>query len=207
VKVYDVYLADLLMFSLLRARGGGGGAGTGVTAEAGALNDYPAADDIPSLENGGGGKRSRYQQVKRLDLRCYHLDGGWNGFFNVPKGFIVENVASNLENRKPVPQRYMDNAELLHGWPGGDPDGEGANGWIQVSHPLDGSPEVRKKHKSGLVLVRPGDYLLLELDASTAASLNMLDGQAETNHKAVETVVEAEVFFLISYQHMAGSGR
>jgi hypothetical protein len=99
-------------------------------------------------------------------------------------------------------------------------------GWIQVSSPVDGPPEVREKKKAGLVSIRPGDYLLLELDASTAGAGDVLGGggaaaaaekdddqeKEKANGKdddnppvVVETVVEVEIFYLISYQHMGAA--
>jgi hypothetical protein len=129
VPVYGIYLADMLMFLLLRARGAAGTSSTSrsivyddsTRRREGAPNDYPPADAIP----GSGGEND---MLERLDLRCYRWDGGWEGgrHFDAPKGVIVENVASNLDNRKPVPQRYLENEELLLGWPDGDPDAEGA---------------------------------------------------------------------------------
>jgi len=55
------------------------------------------------------------------------------------KGVIVTNTASTDRGRS-VPGKYLNNSELQRGWPGGDPDAAGAEGWIMVDHPLDGRP-------------------------------------------------------------------
>ena len=127
VPKYGIYLADMLMFSLLRARkktssGNSSSSSTSSrfivydesSVRGGALlNDYPPADEVPVFYSGGGdgGRGGANAGLERLDLRCYRWDRGWEGgqHFDAPKGVIIKNVASDLDDRKPVPRRYLDN--------------------------------------------------------------------------------------------------
>jgi len=89
-------------------------------------------------------------------------------------------------------------------------------------HPVDGPPAARAKFKSGLVSVRPGDTLVLELDASLSAAGEVVrpvtavaseaaadavdaEGSAAAAAEEGEVVVEVEVFFLSSYVHMGAA--
>ena len=178
MSFYTIALADMMLFPIFRARS---------RPRSAVLNDASWEKREPQQPPplaGPGGKRTRGDA-----LRCLRWDVSEHA--TQAMAVIKENAHRRPPDVRPehdrVPERYLGGGSELAGkWPGGDPDAPHAKGWIFVEHPVDGPPSVRELYKHGLVSVRPGDYLVIEVDASSIGA----------------DAGEAEVSFLTSYEHM-----
>ena len=209
MNFYNLALADMMLFPIFQARSEPRGAFLNdasweETAHKVKVKEKEKEKKKEEDHGGGGGNETenRPQKWSRGDaLRCLRWDVPFKGGAGVS---ILKNVHRRSMRIHPprdadvagqddvdddsVPERYLGNEELVAAWPEGNPDAPDAKGWIHTIHPLDLPPDRRKQvWKPGLVSVRVGDYLEMEL---SAASLG------------VGGTGDMEISYLTSYEHM-----